>query len=169
MAEGFYSSSAEKSRTFRIVKVLEILSLMSEYTKKTKRIECFSLPIVKATGAVYSYIQQNPTDKITVGMLCSMFGISKTSLQGCFKSMYGMTPANFIRDRRIRYAAKLLVSRQDMSIGEIASEAGYDHASKFAAAFHAVMNEQPSEYRKSRNDADDLLLKHIWQIGAKES
>lgn len=161
MAEGFYSSSAENNRSFRIIKVLEVLELMSEYIGKSKPVEYFSLPIVKATEAVYSYIQQNPAEKTTVGVLCGMFGISKTSLQGCFKSMYGMTPANFIRDRRIRHAAKLLVSRRDMSIGEIASEVGYDNASKFAAAFHAVMNEQPLEYRKKQ--------KHTWQNGAKES
>lgn len=161
MAEGFYSSSAEHNRSFRIIKVLEVLELLSEYIGKSKPVEYFSLPIIKATEAFYSYIQQNPTEKTTVGMLCKMFGISKTSLQSCFKSMYGMTPANFIRDRRIRHAAKLLAARQDMSIGEVAFEVGYDNASKFAAAFHAVMNEQPLEYRKK--------LKHIRRNGAKES
>ena len=77
-----------------------------------------------------------------------MFGISKTSLQCCFKSIYGTTPASFMRDKRIRYAAQLIISEEDKSIGEIATEVGYDNASKFTTAFHSVMNEHPLEYRK---------------------
>lgn len=151
LAEGFYNGSVEKSKSFRIVKVLELLELISEHIGETKPVEYYSLPITKATEAVYSYILQNPAAKVTVSELCNMFGISKTSLQCCFKSIYGTTPANFMRDKRIRYAAQLIVSQRDKSIGEIASEVGYDNSSKFTSAFHAVMNECPLEYRKRNN------------------
>lgn len=154
LAEGFYNGSVEKSRSFRIVKVLELLALISEHIGETKPVEYYSLAITKATEAVYHYILQNPAAKVTVGELCSMFGISKTSLQCCFKSIYGTTPASFIRDKRIRYAAQRIVSEPGKSIGEIASETGYDNASKFSTAFYTVMNEHPLEYRK-RNIRSD--------------
>lgn len=48
----------------------------------------------------------------------------------------------------MKYAAQLLVSKSNKSVGEIAAEIGYDNASKFSAAFRAVMNECPLEYRK---------------------
>lgn len=154
LAEGFYNSSVEKSKSFRIVKVLELLELISEHIGETKPVEYYSLAITKATEAVYHYILQNPAAKVTVGALCSMFGISKTSLQCCFKSIYGTTPASFIRDKRIRYAAQRIISEPGKSIGEIASEIGYDNASKFSAAFYTVMNEHPLEYRKRHIRSD---------------
>lgn len=154
LAEGFYNSSVEKSKSFRIVKVLELLELISEHIGETKPVEYYSLAITKATEAVYHYILQNPAAKVTVGELCNMFGISKTSLQCCFKSIYGTTPASFIRDKRIRYAAQRIISEPGKSIGEIASEIGYDNASKFSTAFYTVMNEHPLEYRKRHIRSD---------------
>lgn len=91
----------------------------------------------------YSFEEEQHKDE-----LCSMFGISKTSLQGCFKSMYGTSPANYIRREKIKYAAQLIVSEGEKSIGEIACEVGYDNASKFSAAFRSVMHECPLEFRK---------------------
>lgn len=148
LAEGFYNVLAEKSQSFRITKVLELLELISAHIGETKPVEYFSPVVTKTTEDIYSYLSQNPTKKITVDELCAMFAISKTSLQCCFKSIYGTTPASYIRSERMKYAAQLIISEADKSIGEIASEIGYDNASKFSAAFRAVMNECPLEYRK---------------------
>ena len=148
LAEGFYNKLAKSSRSFRITKVLELLELISAHIGETKPVEYFSPAITKTTEEVYNFLSQNPTKKLTVDEICSMFGISKTSLQCCFKSIYGTTPASYIRSERMKYAAQLIVAEADKSIGEIASEIGYDNASKFSAAFRAVMNECPLEYRK---------------------
>lgn len=148
LAEGFYNELANNSQSFRITKVLELLELISAHIGETKPVEYYSAAVTKTTEAVYSYLSQNPAKKVTVDELCSMFGISKTSLQCCFKSIYGTTPASYIRSEKMKYAAQLIVSEEEKSIGEIASEIGYDNASKFSAAFRAVMNECPLEYRK---------------------
>ncbi|MBQ6888478.1 MAG: AraC family transcriptional regulator [Lachnospiraceae bacterium] len=148
LAEGFYSELTEKSKSFRIIKVLELFEQISGHIGETKPVEYYSAAVTKATTEVYSYLSQNPTKKVTIDEMCNMFSISKTSLQCCFKSIYGTTPASYIRSERMKYAAQLIVSESHKSIGEIAAEIGYDNASKFSAAFRAVMNECPLEYRR---------------------
>lgn len=148
LAEGFYNELAESSQSFRTIKVLELLELISVHIGDTRNVEYFSPAITKATEEVYRFLSQNPVKKLTVDELCGMFGISKTSLQRCFKAVYGVTPSSYIRSEKMKYAAQLILSQPQKSITEIATEIGYDNASKFSAAFRTVMNECPLEYRR---------------------
>ena len=53
-----------------------------------------------------------------------------------------------IRGQKMQAAAKMLLE-SDMTILEIAGCFGYDNASKFAAAFRAVLGVTPSRYRSA--------------------
>jgi len=48
----------------------------------------------------------------------------------------------------MQYAADLLLSDRSRLIADIAQNVGYDNASKFSAAFRAVMGVTPQDYRK---------------------
>lgn len=100
LAEGFFNELAESSQSFRITKVLELLELISAHTADTRSVEYFSPAITKATQEIYRFLSQNLEKKLTVDELCGMFRISKTSLQRCFKSVYGITPASYIRSEK---------------------------------------------------------------------
>jgi transcriptional regulator GlxA family with amidase domain len=90
---------------------------------------------------------QNFSAYYTLEQLAEKFGMSLTSLKQGFRAVYGLPPASFMREFRIQQAAHLLRTTDD-SVLSVASQVGYDNASKFAAAFHAIMKRNPAEYRR---------------------
>lgn len=75
-------------------------------------------------------------------------GLERSRFYRQFRSLYGESPAAYIRHYRLnRAAVQLKIS--ELSIAEIALEAGYQNASKFAAAFYKAYGLRPAEYRRS--------------------
>ena len=66
------------------------------------------------------------------------------------KKYMGMTPAGYILDLRMKYAASLLASG-DMTVGEAAAECGYNSLPHFYELFSKAYGISPGEYRKKYN------------------
>ena len=71
---------------------------------------------------------------------------SAAQIKGSFQAVYGMTPAAFLRSRKMHGAAQLL-RETDRTVLDIAGQFGYDNASKFAKAFRDVIGVSPAAYR----------------------
>ena len=91
---------------------------------------------------------ENMDQKITIEELSKQYHMNPTTLKSVFKSVYGTSLAAHMKEHRMEQAAKLL-RETDMSIAEIAQTVGYDSQSRFAAAFKAVFQVLPREYRKN--------------------
>lgn len=150
LADGFYSKITLENKSMRIAKILELFNLLSGMTNEATEIEHYSSAVSEATQKIYRYLSEHLHEKITTDLLCRKFGVSKTSLNKCFKSIYGQTPAGCLKSMRMNYAAQLILSEKGKSISEIASVFGYDNASKFSAAFRSVMGICPLEYRRQK-------------------
>jgi AraC-like DNA-binding protein len=61
-------------------------------------------------------------------------GVDPEHLTSRFSQDFGVTPAEFLRIRRVRYACQLLV-KGDMSLREIALEAGFADSAHFSRVF----------------------------------
>ncbi len=61
----------------------------------------FSADISKRTQEVYQYIIENPFTKDTIQDLVCMFGLAKSSLKRCFKSITGASIGTFVRTKRM--------------------------------------------------------------------
>ena len=72
--------------------------------------------------------------------------MSVSHLQKLFKQIYGVPVYHYIKEYRLEQAAVELV-RSARPVTEIAQDAGYDNASKFARAFRDVIGVSPREYR----------------------
>ena len=59
------------------------------------------------------------------------------------------TPVNFLINYRLKLGAQLLRD-SDMSVTNIAYQAGFANVSYFVEAFHKVYRCQPLEYRKKQ-------------------
>lgn len=57
-----------------------------------------------------------------------------------------MPPASFLRAQKMHAAAKLL-RESDRTVLDVASQFGYENASKFAKAFRDVIGVSPNSYR----------------------
>ncbi|MGB0372370.1 MAG: response regulator transcription factor [Opitutales bacterium] len=78
--------------------------------------------------------------------LAKCMHMSLRSFQRRLKSEAKQTPANIIRDVRMSYAARVLLS-SEKSITEIGHEVGYSDSSHFSRLFRETHGMSPSDYR----------------------
>lgn len=87
----------------------------------------------------------NLQDPPTIEGLAREVGLNKNKLQSGFKAMYGTTINRYLRDARLRHA-KMLLTEDLKSIGEIAEEVGYSNSSQFSRRFQERYGLLPSHY-----------------------
>jgi AraC-like DNA-binding protein len=85
---------------------------------------------------------------LDVDQLTVLSGTSRASLYRRLQEHCSMTPAEFIRDFRLRRAAELL-ERGDARVSEVALAVGFRHLSSFTRTFRARYDCTPSQYRKN--------------------
>jgi len=74
--------------------------------------------------------------------------MSEKYFQQLFKSVYGVAPCEYIAQKRLQKARRLLVE-SDAPIGSIAQSCGYSSLYYFSRVFKSAVGESPSEYRKN--------------------
>ena len=84
--------------------------------------------------------------KHTVAEYATMLNKSPKTLSNIFSKIYNKTPMQFIRERILLEAKRLLVY-SDKSIKEIAYEIGFEDIQSFSRFFKGKENKSPSEYR----------------------
>ena len=85
-------------------------------------------------------------EKITLELAAKKFHISETAIRSAFKAVYGVSFYSYIKAQKMESASYML-EYTDKTVTEIASEHGYDNASKFAAAFRSMKGVSPVAYR----------------------
>lgn len=79
--------------------------------------------------------------------LASAMAMSRTVFFKKLKSLTGLAPIEFIRDIKIKYAAKL-IETEPYTIKEISFMIGISDTKYFAQCFKAIYNMTPTEYRR---------------------
>lgn len=72
---------------------------------------------------------------------------SRSSLNRKMKSLFGVTPSDFIKESRLKRAAVLL-AQTDMTVTDIAVECGFADINYFGKCFKASRKVSPSTFRK---------------------
>ena len=95
---------------------------------------------------IYAYISENFSLDVTLDSLAERFSYSKDHIIRVFKSVYKITPHQYLLQCRVCYA-KILLSAERLSISEIASECGFADTSSFHRAFSGLEGVSPAQYR----------------------
>lgn len=82
-----------------------------------------------------------------VDQLASDVALSRTNLYGRLRNMLGISPADFIRNVRLKRAARMLTEKPSLSIAEISERVGFGTARNFSTQFKKMFGVLPSEYR----------------------
>ena len=98
--------------------------------------------------AVHQLLTEDLSQRHTIDSLSRQFFMDSSTLKREFRKAYGLPIATYLKEYRIKKAMELL-SATDEPIGSIAMQVGYETQSKFTAAFKAMTQLSPSEYRKS--------------------
>ena len=109
--------------------------LVSRYAgADTPRTPYFDRLQLEHTRQAHDYLLTHQGSRITLPELAAKFHLSQSSLKICFKALYGVPVASYLRGLRMDTAARLL-QESDLPVAEIAHRVGYEDPSRFAAAF----------------------------------
>jgi AraC family transcriptional regulator len=84
---------------------------------------------------------------LLVGLLARSEGISPEHASRAFRARYGIGPATFRAEQRLRHVLRLLVETRD-SLSDVASRAGYADQSHMSRAVKAVTGLSPQRLRR---------------------
>ncbi|MBC8079158.1 MAG: helix-turn-helix transcriptional regulator [Gorillibacterium sp.] len=124
-----------------IISVIRILN--SQYIAK---------PSIDSDSLGYKikeFIDKNYTRNIPLNEIANQLYLSPHYLSHIFKEEIGNSPINYLIQRRIGEAQKLLLNT-DLTVQEISQEVGYENANYFSMIFKKVTGKSPSLYRKSQ-------------------
>jgi AraC family transcriptional regulator len=93
-------------------------------------------------------IENNFTQKLSLKTLASESGYSKAHFLRMFYASFGVTPHDYLVDRRLNHA-KHLLKRQHSSIADIALECGFSSQAHMTSLFRQKLGVTPGDFRRS--------------------
>lgn len=99
---------------------------------------------------VINYIEENLQDEISLEDCARVSGYSLYHFLRIFRDAVGLTPANYIRKRRISEISKEIM-RGNQSISPVAFRYGFNSKENFVRAFKAEHHILPTEYKEAKN------------------
>ncbi len=94
---------------------------------------------------IYTYINKNFREKISLDELCFLYGTNKTTLCASFKKAYGDTVINYINSLKIKESKRLL-REGEYNLTQISTMLGFSSVHYFSRLFKQYENKAPSDY-----------------------
>ena len=86
-------------------------------------------------------------DAVDVASLARVAGLSKYHFLRLFKATYGVTPGEYLSQRRIERAQDLLRAT-NLTVTEVCHAVGFTSLGSFSSRFRAVAGESPSDFQR---------------------
>lgn len=126
---------------------------MTYYIQELKRIKetCFSNKVqIDLAVNTKRYVDTNFEKEISLDLLAHLHLTSKYHLIRVFKKYYGITPRQYLINKRIEHAKKLLQSGK--SVSDTCYAIGFESINSFSNLFKAKTGMPPSVYRRATFD-----------------
>jgi AraC-like DNA-binding protein len=103
-----------------------------------------------------NHVEQHITDpQYNVEGLASDLCMSRSNLLRRIQSLTGLSPVEFIRDIRLKHAAKMISEHPRLAMSEVAQRVGFATPSYFAKCFKKRFGILPTQYANRRNTEDN--------------
>mgnify|MGYP001793591266 CR=1 FL=1 len=124
---------------------------MTFYEKEVRRIKeaiYKNQDQINAVIAVKNYINCNYDKKLNLDLLSKIQFISKYHLLRLFKKYYGLTPRQYLIDRRIEESKRLL--KAGTSVTVTCFGVGFESLGSFSALFKTKTGKSPFQFQKEQ-------------------
>jgi AraC family transcriptional activator of mtrCDE len=99
---------------------------------------------------VMETILKHPERRHTVESLADVSNMSRSTFARHFEQCFGRSPMDYVRDVRLRRAARLL-HLGDLSVDGVAAKVGFASRSHFSRAFQLQFGCPPAQFRKQNS------------------
>ncbi len=127
--------------------LLEILILNIVRRTKNNILIKPTTKVNKECRFIEQYINEHFSEDITLQKLSNLTYLNKYYIVHVFKKYKGLSPINYLIERRIHEAKKLLETT-NYSVSKVAEISGFSSQSYFSQIFKKEMNMTPNQYRK---------------------
>jgi AraC-like DNA-binding protein len=94
-----------------------------------------------------NFMNEHFNQKLNIESLAAMAGYSYDRFRHLFKETYGVSPGQYVLNRRIEHASRLL-RHSRLSVTAIAMECGFSNDSQLCTIFKRETGEKPRTYRE---------------------
>ena len=96
---------------------------------------------------VLLYIEEHYREPLSLSQLAALMGVSTTYFSNSFKSVFRISPKQYILNKRLAKSRQLLLET-DRSIREIAWEVGFENENYFSEFFSTKIGQSALKYRQ---------------------
>lgn len=125
-----------------------LYAILASYTKKVSLIKNTNKNS-EFIAFVSNFVRKNCTQEITLKDLAENLGYGYNYTSSLFKKSFKCNFLFFVNQHRLAEAEKMLHSRPDLSITDIAFECGFNSLRSFDRNFQAQKGVSPKEFRGS--------------------
>ena len=97
---------------------------------------------------IRNYIENNYDVNLNLDLLSHIWFVSKYHLLRLFKKYYGLTPRQYLMDKRIEKSKENLINR--MTVTETCFAVGFESLGSFSTLFKTKTGKSPSEFQKEQ-------------------
>ncbi|QEQ97785.1 AraC family transcriptional regulator [Neptunomonas concharum] len=133
------SQDKNRSQSSERQMLLLLIQLLKERYGET-------LAIDKRIETARIYLDQHFEQPVSLALLSTIAHLSRRQLSELFKQEIGMTPHQYLTEKRMQQAWKLLEAQQ-LSIQEVADQVGYNNLSAFSDRFKKYFGYSPRHFR----------------------
>lgn len=139
----------EKEKDYETIcrNITEVLLLYLSRSRCLNLVTSLDAKMSKECGLIKRYIDSNYAESITLDFLSALTHINKYYLVHSFTRYTGLSPINYLIQKRVQVAMDLL-SSTNYSIAQISSSVGFSSQSYFSQAFKKASGLTPIQYRK---------------------
>jgi len=137
------------ARMILLLQLLQIVCSTQEYELMASAgyVNTYETKDNERIDKVFKYLFTNFSRDIKLDDVAALINMNKQAFCRFFKTRTQKTLVEFVNEIRIAHAIKLM-NTNDMTIGSIAYECGYNSISNFNKFFKQITNTTPSDYKK---------------------
>jgi len=111
------------------------------------------------------YAAASFAEPVTLADLSRVACLSPNHLLRTFRQAFGMTPHQYLTERRLDEARRLL-TRTEMTVTEVCLEAGFESLGSFSSLFRRRFGVPPSVFRREKGDFEEAAAIAVWNDAA---